>query len=103
MATPLPPEVGQWYQRLETGIEFQVIEVHDAHRVVEVQDADGESAQLDLDSWFELELQPTTPRRDWSRADDELEPDDFGYGEEDQPAAGGPSPDGIEPRSFDED
>jgi hypothetical protein len=94
------PAVGDWYQRLDNGSEFLVTAVDEARGFVAVQDADGEIAQLDLSSWDELELQPVAARLDWSNALDELQPDDFGYGESDSPSAGGPTPDGIEERRF---
>jgi hypothetical protein len=35
--------------------------------------------EIDLDSWYELVLEPIEAPEDWSGAYDQMEPDDLGY------------------------
>lgn len=88
MTTAHHPSVGQWYRRLEDGMEFKVTAVLDTDGLVEVQDSEGETARLELDSWRDLELQPTEPARGWSRLPDDLNAEAFGYGEPGEPLGG---------------
>jgi hypothetical protein len=46
---------------------------------VEIQYFDGEVEELDLDSWYEMALEPIEPPEDWSGPFDEIDPDELGY------------------------
>ncbi len=63
MSTPFEPVVGQWYQDLERRV-FQVLDA-DADSV-EVQYADGEIEEFDMETWYFLELHPTEQPLEWS-------------------------------------
>lgn len=59
------PDIGHWYQDgLRTSM-FEVVAV-DKDGGVEIQHFDGEIEELDLDSWYELELVEIPPPEDWS-------------------------------------
>ena len=59
------PDIGHWYQDGLRTAMFEVVAV-DKDGGVEVQHFDGEIEELDLDSWYELELVEIPPPEDWS-------------------------------------
>ncbi len=59
------PDIGHWYQDGLRTAMFEVVAV-DKDGGVEVQHFDGEIEELDLDSWYELELTEIPPPEDWS-------------------------------------
>ena len=75
----LDPIVGNWYKNLEDETEFEVVAVDEDAQTVGIQYFDGEVEELELDSWYELVLEPISPPEDWSGAYDQMEPDDLGY------------------------
>ena len=75
----LDPIVGNWYKNVEDETEFEVVAVDEEAQTVEIQYFDGEVEEIDLDSWYEIVLEPIEPPEDWSGAYDQLEPDDLGY------------------------
>lgn len=59
------PDIGHWYQDgFKTSI-FEVVAL-DIKGGVEIQYFDGEIEELDLDSWYELELVEIPAPEDWS-------------------------------------
>ncbi|HKK05801.1 MAG TPA: DUF6763 family protein [Gammaproteobacteria bacterium] len=66
MPSEVDPIVGHWYMREEGGQEFEVTSVNEAEGVVEVQDIDGDVEEIDLEEWYELEIEPTEPPEEWS-------------------------------------
>jgi len=77
MATEFEPCVGDWYED-PTGRVFEVVAVDDAEGAIEIQHFDGDVEEVDLDTWADMELQPTAEPKDWSGPFDDLERDDFG-------------------------
>ncbi len=75
MATQFEPEIGSWYKNSE-GLSFEVIALDDG--TVEIQYFDGAIEELDIDSWYEMDLAPREPPEDWTGPFDELERDDRG-------------------------
>ena len=73
----LDPIVGNWYKNVEEETEFEVVAVDEEAQTVEIQYFDGEVEEIDLDSWYEIVLEPIEPPEDWSGAYDQLEPDDL--------------------------
>lgn len=59
------PDIGHWYQDGLRTAMFEVVAV-DKDGGVEIQHFDGEIEELDLDSWYELELVEIPPPEDWS-------------------------------------
>lgn len=47
------PQIGTWYQDLQTGTMFEVVAVDDT---IETQCRDGEVGEYDLESWRQLQL-----------------------------------------------
>jgi hypothetical protein len=60
------PVPGQWYENLEEEEVFQVTAVNEDKEVVQVLYLDGDTEELDLDTWAELDLEMTTEPEGWS-------------------------------------
>lgn len=77
MATPYEPMIGDWYQT-EEGASFEVIAVDPDEDVVEIQYFDGAIEELDMESWYAMEIKRREAPEDWSGPYDDLVKDDFG-------------------------
>ncbi|MGQ0592036.1 MAG: DUF6763 family protein [Gammaproteobacteria bacterium] len=66
MSNNAEPSVGNWYQYPEDGESFEVLEVDEDRGVVEIQYADGERDEIDLEEWGDLEVDLTDPPEDWA-------------------------------------
>ena len=75
----LDPIVGNWYKNVEEETEFEVVAVDEDAQTVEIQYFEGEVEEIDLDSWYEMVLEPIEAPEDWSGAYDQMEADDLGY------------------------
>ena len=78
------PTVGNWYRNLDTGNDFEVVAFDEDAQTIEIQYFDGELEELDLDSWYDLPIEPIEAPEDWSGPFDEMEPDDRGYEDEEE-------------------
>ncbi|HEY0720731.1 MAG TPA: DUF6763 family protein [Gammaproteobacteria bacterium] len=77
MATPYEPQIGDWYLTQEGG-SFEVIAVDPDEGSVEIQYFDGAIEELDMESWYAMEIKPREVPEDWSGPFDDLVKDDFG-------------------------
>ena len=75
------PVVGQWYEHLDKGQKFEVISLDEDVGTVEIQYFDGDLDELDLDTWYELEIQLSEQPEDWTGPVDNVAKDDLGYTE----------------------
>ncbi len=66
MSNNTEPSVGNWYQYAEDGERFEVLEVDEDRGVVEIQYADGERDEIDLEEWGDLGVDLTDPPEDWA-------------------------------------
>lgn len=73
------PIVGNWYQNRETQHNFLIVAIDEKTQTLEIQDADGQLEELDLDSWHELLLEVIEPPEDYDGAYEALNPEDLGY------------------------
>ena len=93
MSNNAEPSVGNWYQYPEGGERFEVLEVDEARGVIEIQYADGERDEIDLEEWGDLEVNLTDPPEDWAET---LERGEAARGtaskDPDDPAGSGRSP-----------
>jgi hypothetical protein len=75
------PVPGKWYENREEEETFRVLSVDEDDELVEIEYDDGEIEELDLDTWHELDLEPTEAPEGWSddsdSDEDEDEDDDF--------------------------
>jgi len=79
MTTRLIPEVGCWYRNRLDGHLFQVVALDDHVGTVELQDADGDLDEIELESWFELRLDVAAAPEDPIGPADRLEPEEREY------------------------
>jgi hypothetical protein len=75
----LDPIVGNWYRNLDNDIEFEVVAVDEDAQTIEIQYAEGEVEEIELDTWYDMPLEAIEAPEDWSGPFDDLEPDDLGY------------------------
>jgi Family of unknown function (DUF6763) len=68
MATELEPIVGDWYTYRNR--DFTVIDVDEDEGIVEIQYASGNVQQVDLNAWYDMDLEPSEEPEDWN---DDLE------------------------------
>lgn len=90
------PGVGNWYHRLDTDAQFQVVAMDEDEGLIEIQYFEGDVEELDLDTWQELDIELAEAPEDWTGPMDRYEADDYGGGGETPEETGAAS-------SFDED
>jgi len=56
MSNKLKPMVTRWYEREDTGEIFEVIAVDVADGMVDVQNFEGDVAEMDMKAWQQLNL-----------------------------------------------
>lgn len=61
MSWDAEPVVGQWYRQLDKDYEFKVVAVDEDEGIVQIQYIDDEVEELDIDSWYEWDVEPITP------------------------------------------
>ena len=84
MGREYEPTVGQWYEDLENDETFQVIRVDEDGEIIEIQHLDGDTEELDVEEWAELDLELTDEPEGWSGSPDEGDVDeDDDWDEED--------------------
>jgi hypothetical protein len=81
MSTELEPVAGQWYQHLDKGQPFVVIDVDDTREIIEIQHYDGDIEELETSAWLDLDLELAEPPEDWTGPVDDVEVDDLDYSE----------------------
>jgi hypothetical protein len=88
------PVKGQWYEDLEENEIFQVLSVDPDEEIVEIIYENGDTEEIDLDTWHELDLEHATQPEGWVKdkeegeeADEEeedLDEDDDDWDEDDE-------------------
>jgi hypothetical protein len=79
------PVPGKWFENKEEEETFRVLSVDEDDELVEIEYLDGEIEELDLDTWHELDLEPTEEPEGWSDdADEDDDEDDFDDEDEDE-------------------
>jgi hypothetical protein len=81
------PVPGKWYENREEEETFRVLSVDEDDELVEIEYVDGEIEELDLDTWHELDLEPTETPEGWSDdsdSDEDEEEDEFDDEDEDE-------------------
>jgi hypothetical protein len=68
------PEVGNWYQRGDTGELLQVVSVDAAS--IQIQSFDGQLDSVEAEDWGDLELTAAAAPEDWTGPLGEMEADD---------------------------
>ncbi|HEX6639245.1 MAG TPA: DUF6763 family protein [Steroidobacteraceae bacterium] len=76
MGREYAPVPGKWYENREEEETFRVLSVDEDDELVEIEYLDGEIEELDLDTWHELDLEPTDEPEGWSDESDSDEDED---------------------------
>lgn len=71
MGREYDPVAGKWYRDLEEDETFQVLSVDEDEELVEIQHLDGDVEEIDLDTWHELDVEPTEEPEGWSGSGDD--------------------------------
>lgn len=84
MSRDFEPVVGQWYENVEEDEQFRVIAVDEDALLVEVEYLDGDTEELDMDTWAEFDLERIDQPEGWSGDDlDEDDDEDDDWDEDD--------------------
>ncbi len=84
MGREYEPTVGQWYEDLENEETFQVLKVDEDREIIEIQHLDGDTEDMDVDDWAELDLELTDEPEGWSGSAGEDDDEDEEDWEEDE-------------------
>ncbi len=76
MGREYAPTVGQWYEDLENDETFQVIRVDEDGEIIEIQHLDGDTEELDVEEWAELDLELADEPEGWSGSTGESDVDE---------------------------
>jgi len=60
------PEVGTWYQNIEQDTLFEVVAVDEDEGMLAIQYYDGDLEELELETFWQLELRDAEQPEDWS-------------------------------------
>ncbi len=66
MSRDYEPVAGQWYENLEEEESFRVLSVDEDSELVEIEYLDGDVEEIDLETWHEMDLEPTTEPEGWA-------------------------------------
>lgn len=80
MSTEVDPVVDSWYLRSDTQQRFEVVDIDEESHLIAIQYFDGDVDEVDLDEWYDWEIEPIEPPEDWTATAD-MERDDLGYTE----------------------
>jgi hypothetical protein len=75
------PEIGNWYNHLDKGQVFRVVNVDDQADLIEIQHFDGDLEELESAEWYAMDIEPAAQPEDWTGPIDDVETDDLGYSE----------------------
>lgn len=81
MANTEDPIVEQWYQQVDKDTQFRVTNVDDAAGLVEIQYLDGETEEIDLEEWYEMDMETIDQPAEWAGDEEE---DDWDEEEEEE-------------------
>lgn len=76
MGRDYDPVQGQWYEDLEENDIFQVVSVDPDAEIVEIIYENGDTEEIDLDTWHELDLERAEEPEGWSNDADEDDDDE---------------------------
>jgi hypothetical protein len=65
------PVAGQWYENLEEEETFRVLSIDPDSELVEIEYLDGDIEEIDLETWHEMDLEPTEEPEGWAESDDD--------------------------------
>ena len=77
MSINFDPVVGNWYEDLDSGQRFEVIEIDEDREIIEIQYPNGDMEEIDLSEWYDLDLE-LIEGSGWTRSRQGME-DDLEY------------------------
>lgn len=81
MSTDYEPIPGFWYKDIDKEGEFFIVEVYGDDGIVEIQHFDGDIEEIEMETWYEMNIESIEQPEDWVGPFDEIELDDLGYEE----------------------
>ncbi len=75
MRDELEPIVGKWYLDVELDEPFRVAAIDEEREVVQVRYLDGETDEIALEDWSELDLEPAAAPEEEAEAGDDDKPE----------------------------
>ena len=84
MSNEVNPVAGRWYEHIERGQKFEVLDVDDERGVIEVQYVNGEIDEMDIDEWYDLEIEPIEIPEEWTGQSDLPRGQDLDYADEEK-------------------
>jgi len=81
MDNELDPIVGNWYRRIDGQELFRVVGLDETRDAVEIQNFDGDVEEVDVNTWFDMELELAEAPEDWTGPIDDVDVDDLDDGE----------------------
>lgn len=91
MPTDVDPIVGNWYRDLERDERFEVVAVDEDEGIVEIQYFEGDVEEVDVDTWYEMDLEVIEAPEDWTGPMDGVTRDDIGYAGTEDLESGSPA------------
>lgn len=73
MATELDPIVGNWYLDTNNDTTFEVVSLDEDEGTVEIQLYEGEIEAIDIDDWYEMNIEEAAEPDDFVGAYDETD------------------------------
>jgi hypothetical protein len=73
------PEIGQWYERADTGELFQVTGIDESASTIEIQASDGNIDEIDAQMWATLPLELAEPPEDWTESAGDMDAADTAF------------------------
>lgn len=87
MSRDYEPVTGRWYENVEEEESFRVLSVDEDSELVEIEYLDGDVEEIDLETWHEMDLEPTEEPEGWAgstkHADEDEDEDEEKEKEED--------------------
>jgi len=77
MSSEADPIINGWYHYPEKEQKFKVTAHDEPSRTVEIQYFDGNIDELDLDTWYSLDIERIEAPEDWTGPMDNIEKDDL--------------------------
>lgn len=78
MPTDIEPIADNWYCHLDKGQRFLVVAVDETEEKVEIQDFDGNIDEIDLEDWYQMDIERCEAPENWGGPLDIDNVDDYG-------------------------
>lgn len=79
MAIESDPIVGNWYEDLDNGQRFEVLEVDEDRGTIEIQYLNGDIDEIDLSDWYDMDLELVEGSEEWAGSAKEAEESELEY------------------------